>query len=407
MGKTVGVGSPGRTLEIRSPRSPVYFAARYVLAVGAVEFFAWKILDPFYLQFLTTQRGLNLSPSQFALFVSLGSWISMILDYPTGAVADKLGRRLSWALAMFSHAVGMLWLSQARTFAQCLVVPVFQGISWGFQSGSREAWLYDHVGEEGTKRAMSLLYVASVPMTLIGVGIATSLGTWADVRLPIAITGLILLVVAFGVLTFPENYGHRERRWLEVLKSGLTQFRRSRILQFLAVESFFMTLPVWMNSAWWLTYLVKRWEVGVLGATASFGVTACGSAVAGFVLSRTRYTKYRALLVYPTLGAGIAFCLVPVAPAPIIVVVLVLVTIAARYFRNVGVTLLRNREIVEERATALSFLGTLEGAFWTLGPLLWGALIETVGLGMSFVAAGVCSFICAGLFIAATAKERR
>lgn len=406
MGKTVGGGSPGRTLEIRPPRGPAYFAVRYVLAVGAVEFFAWKILDPFYLQFLTTQRGLNLSPSQFAVFVSLGSWVSMMLDYPTGAVADKLGRRSSWAIALFSHAAGALWLSQARTFAQCLVVPVFQGISWAFQSGSREAWLYDHVGEEGTKRAMSLLYVASVPMIVIGVGIATWLGAWADVRLPIAITGLILLIVAFGVLTFPENYGHRERRWLEVLKSGLTQFRRSRILQFLAVESFFMTLPVWMNSAWWLTYLVKWWDVGVLGATASFGVTACGSAAAGLVLSRTKYTKYRALLVYPALGAGIAFCLMPVAPSPVFLVGLVLITIAARYFRNVGVTLLRNREIVEERATALSFLGTLEGAFWAMGPLLWGALIEAVGLRISFVAAGVCSFISAGLFIAATSRER-
>ncbi len=386
-------------------RGPMYFAVRYVLAVGTVEFLAWKILDPFYLQFLTTDRGLNLSPARFALFVAFGSWVSMILDYPTGAVADKLGRRATWGAAMFSHAAAMLWLSQARTFSQCLVTPVFQGISWAFQSGSREAWLYDHAGEEGTKKAMSLLYISSVPMTIGGVLLATWLGTWAGVRLPIALTGFILLAVGAGVLTFPENYGRRERRWMEVLKSGFAQFRASRVLKLLALESFFMTLPIWVNSAWWLTYLVKQWDVGVMGTTFSFGVTACGAAAAGFVLSRvkfTKFTKYRVLLVYPAIAAGVAFCLMAVAPGPAVLVTLVLISIAARYLRNVGVTLLRNREIVEERATALSFLGTLEGAFWVVGPLLWGAFIEVAGVRASFVAAGVSCFVSTALLLVAT-----
>ena len=400
------------------------FSLKYALAVGIVEFFAWKVLDPFYLQFLTTDRGLNLSPAQFGLFVSLGSWVTMVFDYPTGSVADKLGRRATWAVALFSHAIGMLWLSRVRTFAQCLIVPIFQGISWALQSGSREAWLYDHAGEERTRHAVALTYLLSLPLTAAGISLATWMGARTDVRMPIALTGVILLGVGAGVMTFPENYGQRQKPWVATLKSGLAQFSSSRILKLLALENFFNTLPIWVSSAWWLTFLVEEWNVGVAATTFAFGITAMGTTTAGFALyrastasSRSRYgentkagksalSRYRSLLIYPSLVAGTAFCLMAVSPGPAVLVALVLVTIAARYFRSAGVTLLRNREITEDRATTLSLLGTLEGLVWAVTPLIWGIVIQAVGLRIVFLLAGVSSLISSVIFsIALSSRE--
>jgi len=397
---------------------------KYALAVGLVEFFAWKVLDPFYLQFLTTDRGLNLSPAQFGLFVSLGSWVTMVFDYPTGSVADKLGRRSTWAAALFSHAIGMLWLSRVRTFAQCLIVPVFQGISWALQSGSREAWLYDHAGEEGTRHAVALTYLLSLPLTAAGISLATWMGSRANVTVPIALTGVILLGVGAIVMTFPENYGHRQKPWAATLKSGLAQFCSSRILKLLALESFFNTLPIWVSSAWWLTFLVEEWNVGVTAATFAFGVTAMGATTAGFALYRASTASpksrcgesaeagkaglsgYHSLLIYPSLVAAAAFCLMVVAPGPAVLVALVLVTIAARYFRSAGVTLLRNREIIEDRATALSLLGTLEGLVWAVAPLIWGIVIQAAGLRTVFLLAGISSLISSVIFsIALSARK--
>lgn len=379
-----------------------YFVVRYVLAVGAVEFFAFKVLDPFYLQFLTTERGIGLTPGQFATFVALGGWVTMALDYLTGAVADKAGRRATWAAALFVYAAAMIWLSRATSFRQALVVPVLQGISWALSSGSREAWLYDHAGQEGTRRAMAALYLYSVPLTLAGAALATRLGQCAPLRVPIALTGAIMLGVGLFVLTFPENYGSRVRRWREVLSSGLRQFRSSRVLQLLALQSFFMTLPVWINSAWWLTFLVQEWHLEPSRVALSFGVTATAAAAAGLILRRAGHLiRYRALLLYPTATAAAAYLLMALATVPAVFVGLVVVAVASSYFRATGITLLRNEHIGEERATALSFLSTLEGAFWVVGPLLWGAVIGRVGMRVSFGVAGLCSVAAMGLLLLA------
>ena len=46
-----------RAQDAEVHRPYLYYAVRFVLAAGGVEFFAWKLMDPFYLQFLTTGRG--------------------------------------------------------------------------------------------------------------------------------------------------------------------------------------------------------------------------------------------------------------------------------------------------------------------------------------------------------------
>lgn len=375
----------------------------YVLAVGVVEFFAYKILDPFYLQFLTTERGVGLTPAQFGVFVALGGGTTMAVDYLTGALADKVGRRLCWALSMFVYAGAMFWLSRVTTFGGALLTPLLQGLSWALVSGSREAWLYEHVGCEGTRRAVASVYLCSIPLTVGAAALATWLGTWAGIRLPIALAGLIMLAVGCFTLTFPENYGSRERNWAAVLRSGLRQFLGARALQLLALQGFFTTLPVWINSAWWFTFLVREWKVEVAQATLAFGIAAVAGVVAGLLVSRLRATDYRGLLVYPSLAAAASYLLMSIMPSPGALVGLVVVTVTADYLQRAGITLLRNRYITEERATALSFLSTLQGAFWVVGPLLWSAVIGALGLRVAFVIAGACCLVSLALLAAAMA----
>ncbi|AAM25397.1 Permeases of the major facilitator superfamily [Caldanaerobacter subterraneus subsp. tengcongensis MB4] len=195
-----------------------------------IEFFAFKILDPYYIQFMTTEKGLGLTPTQFGFFVSLTSAVTSAIDYLSGAFADRLGRRLSWGLAMFFYGAGMLWLSSVSAFGPALVTTVLMGISYAFTSGAREAWLYDKVGQEGTRQTFGKLYLYSIPFTAVGMAVAFILGGFGSLRIPIALTGIII-ANGFFIMTFPENYGNQHRRgWLEVLKAGFYQFLKSRVL---------------------------------------------------------------------------------------------------------------------------------------------------------------------------------
>ena len=383
-----------------------YFVWRYVIAVCLLEFFAFKILDPYYIQFMTTDRGLGLTPTQFGFFVSLASAVTSAIDYLTGAFADRLGRRLSWALSMFSYGLGMLWLSRTSAFGPALVTAVFMGLSYAFASGAREAWLYDNVGQDGTREALGKVYVCSVPFTVLGMGAAFALGSAGTLRFPIALTGLIVLTDGLFILTFPENYGsYRRRGWLEILKAGFRQFLESRILWITAAQSFFFTLPIWITSAWWITYLVERFGVDPRNTALAFGVTSLAAAVTGFLIGKMKATDYKKLIIWPTMGSALAFLLMPFAPVPWAFVVLVIAAVASGYFRGSGITLLENEQITRERATALSFLSTLRSAFWAVAPVLWGSLISAFGLKAAFFLAGGASLISLLLLKVALAQR--
>lgn len=378
------------------------YVLRYVLAAGGMEFFAFKVLDPYYLQFMTTERGLNLSPTQFAAFVSLASGVTLTTDYLTGAFADKLGRRTSWAIAMFLYGGGMLWLSTVNGFAAALATAVCMGACYAFVSGAREAWLYDAVGEEGMRDGFAKLYLFGVPMAVAGALVATALGALGSVRIPIAATGLLVLANGLFILTFPENYGGvSSRSWLDVMRAGARQFLESRLLWLTALQSFFMTLPTWITSAWWVTYLSTEFHVDMARVALAFGITATSAALAGACLARMKATEYTRLILSPTLLMAVAFLLMPLAPGPTLFVPLVIAAIACGHFRTSGITLLENEQITEERATALSFLSTLRSGFWMVGPMVWAGLIAWAGLKITFACAGVACAISLCILAAA------
>lgn len=379
---------------------------RYAVATALLEYFAYKVLDPFYLQFMTTDRGLGLSPLKFGFFVSFASFMMISLEYVSGIFADKYGRRLSWAVSLFLYGAGMFWLSTVTSFAFALLTAFLMGSSYAFASGAAEAWLYDHEGKEGMRKAYGTLYLVSVPLTIVGGGAAILLGYLTEsVRIPIAVTGLIVVLNGVFILTFPENYGGRQRAWLEIAKVGIKQFASSRILQLTVLQTFFMTLAVWINSAWWVTYVVREFNMSITGTAATFAVVSAAAAIAGLYISRMKETNYKKLIIYPTLAMALFYLLMPFAPAVLFIALLIGV-ISSSYFRGTGISILENEIISEERATSLSFLNMIRGTFWVIGPLIWGVMIQIIDLKATFAMAGVLSLASLVLLFLALRMRR-
>jgi len=380
---------------------------RFVLATALAEFFAYTVLDPYYLRFMSTEEGLAFTPSEFGLFVSLGAWTVFVTDYPSGAVADKLGRRTCWALSMFFYSAAMLWLCSVASPALAMGASVLMGLSWAFSSGSKEAWLYDFVGKEGMREAYGKLYLFSVPLKLLGVVVATAVGLLGSVRAPILLVAVVMLLNGLLILTFPENYGGGGSGWLAVMRRGASRFLRDRILQLLALQSFFMILPLWINSAWWYIYLVKEFNPELPASALAFGATAVAAAVVGLHVSAMRVTDYRLLLLIPTATMAVACALMPWATSPWLLVALASAAIACSYYRGSGITILANERISEERATALSVLSALNNLYWAVGSLMWSAVIESLGLRQCFLLAGAMSLASLGVLTLAVSWSQR
>ncbi|MBE3575880.1 MAG: MFS transporter [Firmicutes bacterium] len=394
-------------LENGPQRPARYYIVRYAIVTAVVQFFIYKVQDPFYLQFLTTNRGLALPPMQFSYFVSLASLVCLVPDYMTGVLADRFGRRPTWAVGLLSYAVAMIWLSTVSTFVQAIGAAIRMGFSYAFTSGSPEAWVYDAVGQEGTRQAYGKSYLYSVPLTIAAAVVATLLGFLSSVRVPVLLSGLPFLATGFFVLTFEENRGERNRSWLFTLKAGFVQFGRSPILQLAAVQSFFMTLPVWVNTAWWVTYVVQALHLNASETALAWGVTALAGVVAGKYISGMKGVRYAYLIVYPSVVMAAAYVGMALTTSAIPFVGLVALALTGSYFRGSGFSLLQNSQITHERATALSFLNTLRSGFWFAAPPLWGALIAHAGLKITFAVSSAACLLSLLLLLPALRLERQ
>lgn len=318
---------------------------RFILAVGLSDYFAFRLLDPFYLQFLTTSRGLNLGAVAFGLFVGVSGAARLLFDYVTGVFADRLGRRTAWAIAAFLYALALWILAAATGLTTALIAAFVQGLSYAFQSGARQAWLYDRAGESGMRRAFSRVYSLSIPLGAAGIGLALLLAGRVDIRVPIVLTACVMAGVGLYVLRFPRDEAVRTGRSVaDTFREGIDQIRSSRVLQLAAIQAVLWTLPVWVTSAWWFTYLVDRFGQSQFAATALFGVATLGTGFAGIALSRIR-AGLAPLLLWPSVGAMLFFFAMSAAPSPLVLVAAVVGATACQQLLQAGSSLLRNAAI--------------------------------------------------------------
>jgi len=378
-----------------------YYIRRFVFGVVLQEYVAYKIVDPYYLQFMTTERGLNLSAAQFGLFVAISNIVSAALDYLTGAFADKFGRCKIWAISSFCYGFGILWLAFSFNYVWSLPAAICMGISYALASGAPQAWIYDQLQGDGLRKAIGRVYQAAVPGTLIGVGIGYSLSFFGSMRIPLIITGLIVIVNGAIILTFMDNTGQIDERksWIDILKIGFKQFSSKPVLWLVAIQSFFYLLPAWITSALWITFLVKILGISSQYSTLAFGVVALLSSGIAGIIGYMKTTSFNKLIIIPTIVAMIAYLIIPWVNNFYLYMLLIAITITAGYFRGAGITVLENDEVDEARTTALSFMGSIRSVFWIIGPIFFGKVIDIIGLKNMFYLASCACGISLIIFI--------
>ena len=121
---------------------PIYYLFQF-----ATGFLIWV---PVWIIFLQDERGLSLT--QVGLMEGV-FWISMMLfEVPTGAVADRWGRRTSLALGGFLFTAGTILFVLADGFVGLTISYLIMAISMTLYSGSGHALLFDTLRTLGRTR---------------------------------------------------------------------------------------------------------------------------------------------------------------------------------------------------------------------------------------------------------------
>ena len=121
---------------------PIYYLFQF-----ATGFLIWV---PVWIIFLQDERGLSLT--QVGLMEAV-FWVTMMLfEVPTGAVADRFGRRISLALGGLMFTVGTTLFVLADGFVGLAISYVIMAISMTLYSGSGHALLFDSLRVLGRTR---------------------------------------------------------------------------------------------------------------------------------------------------------------------------------------------------------------------------------------------------------------
>ena len=175
---------------------PLYYLFQFVNG-----FVIWV---PIWIIFLIDERGLSLT--EVGLMEAL-FWVTIVIaEVPTGAVADRWGRRISLALGGFLFVIAAIMFATVQGFTMLALCYVLMATSMTLYSGSGPALLFDTLRQLGRTRdyermmgrSQALFTSALMAGTLLGGPCAAIFGMQATILIgagSMGIAGLIALLL--------------------------------------------------------------------------------------------------------------------------------------------------------------------------------------------------------------------
>ncbi len=156
---------------------------RVYLSITGLNWFAVALPLPIFVLFMQA-RGLSLS--QIGLVMGLYSLTIVLLELPTGGLADAVGRK---PVAVLAHGINLasgLLLFLAFSFWGFLAGMILMGIARALNSGALDAWYIDSLQEADPAIDLQPPLAQAGTITLFALG----LGTLAGGFLPTLFQGL-------------------------------------------------------------------------------------------------------------------------------------------------------------------------------------------------------------------------
>ena len=205
--------------------------------------FATRLMWTTYIVFATAELGLD--PLQLVLLGTVLETTYLLLEVPTGVLADTVSRRLSVVLGVLGSGIAFLILGLSVGFVGAVVSQVLWGLFASLDSGADVVWLADEVGEEEAQRLYVVGYqvwhAAAIAGTMAGVGVAILVGS----RVPVAAGAVVIILLglwmAFAMpergFTKPERAKGTKRtgQLLSTFRGGVAEVRRHHVLRLILV----------------------------------------------------------------------------------------------------------------------------------------------------------------------------
>lgn len=347
----------------------------------------------YYVLFL---RDIGLSFSQIALLNTVYMVMHVLIEYPSGVMADKYGRKLTYVLGITLHAVYYTGVGLSRTYIPIAIAYAVGGTGMAFISGTLMAWMVDEVTKEKGRDHVKFVF-GRVPV-FTGIagavsGIIASLVVGYGLNMPfLAAGGFGFVTALLAVVLMNENYGSVKIRYNVIFISGIKRFFSNSSLLLLTVLSvlFHFCIGIFM-----LTWQVVLTDQGVPNRLVGFMFVAMFLAMsAGGVIASHLFTKISKIAVLKIAILGSIVCFVSIGIFNqwwVSLICFIGIEIIIALWGAAFSTWLNEYIPSEIRATLLSAYSTIFAVFYAIYQPVVGKIIDYIGKQSYFI--GVVIFL--------------
>ncbi len=255
--------------------------------------------------------------SYFQIMI-LQSWFVIsvfLLELPTGAVADYLGRKISLIMSALVWIIGILIYTSRPDFSIFFLGEFILALGTALFSGAYEAFVYDSLRETGQEKQSKKVFGRFGSFQMVGLMVAAPIGSVIAASLGLRYA-FLLMVIPFGIacliaLTFKEPKTEKKvesLRYFQTLVVGVKYFYSHKALRILAIDGAFIAALTFLL-IWTYQLLLKQFNVEL----AYFGVINA-LIVAGQIIVMNNFERLEKIfrsksryLFFSAFTSGIAF----------------------------------------------------------------------------------------------------
>jgi len=195
-----------------------------------------------YYPYMTIWGGLSFF--QMMLLQSYFTAMIVILEIPSGAIADYLGRKIALILSALSIALAAYTYSIIPNFYIFMLAETFWALGVSLMSGTNQAFLYASLKSYGEEENLSKIFGRIQTLNLIALTISAPIGSIIAefISLQFTMTCLAFIYTAAFIFSFTfkepklEDNGYQRENYFAIIKSGFKELKNNKILRTLTLD---------------------------------------------------------------------------------------------------------------------------------------------------------------------------
>jgi DHA3 family tetracycline resistance protein-like MFS transporter len=357
--------------------------------------FALGTILPVYVLYF---RHYQINLFQIALLAAVFEASILILEIPTGLVADMFGRRisviLSAAVSVLSGAIFIFF----PLLSGFIIAEIVAGLGETLRSGALEAWLVDSLKHEGREDQQKRAFAQGTRFKTAGNLCGLILGGYLaslDMKLVwVPFSVIFLGLCLFLILRMKEHYRPEKANrsaasvsMTETIRQSLRVVRSQTLILGLLLLAIFSEFSFETISQYWQVHFGEN----LLIPTAYFGWILAAASVLTILLvgkaARLSERLRRDMTFLVVLEAVLlaSLLLISLTVSPVLAVVFFILLQASVNFKEPILLDVFNRHIPsEQRATLLSFKSLVGSGGEVLAGLCIGVVAQKFGLRVTF-----------------------